>query len=117
MRTPPPDATLPGMNDGGRAMSQATYERTMWRLRVTIRLLTVVLLALVAHSVTDGLNVAAVITGTAIALLLIAAVGLWRQGRRLRPYANARQSGRTTATVRGRAGRPARRRVPKGLRL
>jgi hypothetical protein len=107
MRTPPPDATLPGMNDGGRAMSQATYERTMWRLRVTIRLLTVVLLALVARSVTDGLNVAAVITGTAIALLLIAAVGLWRQGRRLRPYADARQSGSDDgngARTRGTAG-------------
>jgi xanthine/uracil permease len=99
-------------------MSQATYERTMRRLRATIRLLTVVLLALVAHSATDGLNVTAVITGTAIGWLLIAAVGLWRQGRRLRPYANARQRPvATTATVRGRAGRPARRRVPKGLRL
>jgi hypothetical protein len=99
-------------------MSQATYERTMRRLRVTIRLLTVVLLALVARSVTDGLNVAAVITGTAIALLLIAAAGLWRQGRRLRPYANARQRPvPTTATVGVRAGRPARRRVPEGLRL
>jgi hypothetical protein len=57
-------------------MTHAIYERTMLRLRVAIRLLAAALLALVAHSVTDGLNIADVITGTAIALLLIASVGL-----------------------------------------
>jgi hypothetical protein len=70
-------------------------------------LLTVVLIALVARSVTDGLSVAAVITATAIALLLIVAVGLWGQGRRLRPYADARQSGSDNGngtTTRGTAG-------------
>jgi ABC-type proline/glycine betaine transport system permease subunit len=84
MRTPPPRATLPGINDDRDATAQAIYERTMRRLSVAIRLLTVVLLALVARSVIDGLNIADVIAGTAIALLLIASVGLWRQGCRLR---------------------------------
>jgi hypothetical protein len=92
MRTPTRDATLPAMNGDRYAMTQAIYERTMWRLRVAIRLLTVVLLALVARAVIDGLDVADVVTGTAVALLLIASVGLWRQGRRLRPDAGARQS-------------------------
>jgi hypothetical protein len=87
------DVTLSGMNEGRYAMTQATYERTMWRLRVAIRLLTVALLALVARSATSGLNVAVVITGTTIALLLIVSVGLWREGRRLQPYADAHQSG------------------------
>ena len=81
------------MNEGRYAMTQATYERTMWRLRVVIRMFMVVLLVLVARSATSGLNVAVVITGTAIALLLIASVGLWRQGCRLQPYADAHQSG------------------------
>jgi hypothetical protein len=67
MRTPPPDATLTAMNDGRYAMTQTTYERTMWRLGVAIRLLSAVLLALVARGVTDGLNIADVITGTTIA--------------------------------------------------
>jgi hypothetical protein len=93
MRTPPPDTTLAGMDDGRYAIPPAIYERTMRRLRVTIRLLTVALLALVARSAIDGLNIADVITGTAIALLLIASVGLWRQGVRLPPDADARQSG------------------------
>ena len=56
----------------------------MRRLRVAIRLLTVVLLAVVSRSVIDGPNIADVITGTAIGLLLIASVGLWRHGRRIR---------------------------------
>jgi membrane-associated phospholipid phosphatase len=93
MRTPPPAATLPGMNNDRYAMAQAIYERTMWRLRVGIRLLAVALLTLVARCVIDGLNIADVIAGTVIALLLIAAVGLWRQGRRVRPDADARHTG------------------------
>jgi hypothetical protein len=77
------ELTLSGMNEGHDAITQATYERTMWRLRVAIRLLTVALLALVARSAISGFNVAVVITGTTIALLLLASVRLWRQGRRL----------------------------------
>lgn len=92
MRTPPPGATLPPVNDRRDPMTQAIYERTMSGRRVAIRVLTVVLLALLARSVTDGFNVADGITGTAIALLLITSVALWWQGRRLRPYADARQS-------------------------
>jgi hypothetical protein len=105
---PPPGATLLAVSDRRYPMTQAIYGRTMSRLRVAIRLLTVVLLALVARSVIDGFHVADVITGTAIALLLIASVGLWRQGRRLRPYADARQGGSDddSARTRGMAGPP-----------
>jgi hypothetical protein len=93
MRTPPPDATVPTIIDGRDEMTQATYERTMCRLRFVIRMFMVVLLVLVARSVTDRLTVAVVITGAPIAFLPIASVGPRRQGRRLRPYADARQSG------------------------
>jgi len=80
------------MNDACDPSASAVYERAMRRLRVAIRLLTVVLLALVARSVSDGPNLAGVITGTMIALLLTASIGLRRQGRRMRPD-DARQSG------------------------
>jgi hypothetical protein len=95
------------MNDDRQAVPQAIYERTMRRLRVAIRLLTVVLLAVVARSVSDGLSMAGGITGTAIALLLISSLGLWRQGRRMRPDVNDRRRGCDDETGAGRAGRPA----------
>jgi hypothetical protein len=92
------------MNDSRVVIAQEIYERTMCRLRVAIRLLAVVLLALVARGLIDGLTAADVISGTVIALLLIASVGLWRQGRRIRPDAGPRQAVTTPRRVRGRAG-------------
>jgi hypothetical protein len=67
----------------------------VWRLRVYVRVLSAVLLALVARSVIDGPNLAAVLTETLIALLLLASGALWRYGRRLEPHAS-----RTTAAAR-----------------
>ncbi len=84
-------------------MTQAIYERTMRRLRVTIRLLTLVLLAL-ACSVIDRPTAADVVTGTVIAVLLVGSVGLRRQGCRVRPDAGSRQAVATPRRVRGRAG-------------
>jgi hypothetical protein len=54
-------------------------------LRVTIRVLCSVLLALSAHTVIHGLSVAGASAEAVILLLLLAAAGLSRQGRQLSP--------------------------------
>jgi hypothetical protein len=61
----------------------------MGRLRVFVRVLSALLLALVARSVMDGANAAIVLTEASIAVLLLAAGALWRYGRRLEPRAGA----------------------------
>jgi hypothetical protein len=61
----------------------------MARLRVCVRVLSAVLLALVARSVIDGANLAVVITEALIALLLLPSAALWRYGRRLESHAGA----------------------------
>jgi hypothetical protein len=56
----------------------------MWRLGVTIKVLVATLLALIARTVTDGSRLAVDLSMGVIALLLLAALLLRRQGRRLR---------------------------------
>lgn len=61
------------------------YYSAMKRLRFCIRMLTPVLLALIARSVIAGPTLALVVTGALIALLLLASGQLWRRGRQLDP--------------------------------
>jgi hypothetical protein len=65
------------------ALNQAAYDRAIGRLRVCMRVLSAVLLALVARSLIDGANLALVLTEAFIAVLLLASAVLWRYGRRL----------------------------------
>ncbi|MEO6857574.1 MAG: hypothetical protein ABI323_03175 [Solirubrobacteraceae bacterium] len=58
----------------------------MRRLRLITWVLAVVLLALIAHSLIVGLTVAAELSGPVVAALLLAAVLLTRQGRRIEPH-------------------------------
>lgn len=54
-----------------------------------MRVLSALLLALVARSVMDGANASVVLTEALIAVLLLASGALWRYGRRLEPHAGA----------------------------
>jgi hypothetical protein len=66
-------------------VNEAVYTRTLRHLRICIGLLTALLLACVAHTVTDGLT-AGLATGIALtALLLVAALRLWRIASRREP--------------------------------
>jgi hypothetical protein len=65
--------------------AQNGYARTMRHLRVCKRLLTALLLARVAHIVTDGLTLELALATALTALLLLAALGLWRIGSRRTP--------------------------------
>jgi hypothetical protein len=71
------------------ALNQTDNDRAMGRLRVCMRVLSAVLLALIARSVIDGANLAVVLTAALIALLLLASGALWLYGRRLEPHASA----------------------------
>ena len=55
----------------------------MAQLRVTIRVLSAALLALLARIVVDGVTIADGLAEALIVVLLIASVRLWRYGRRL----------------------------------
>jgi hypothetical protein len=70
-------------------LNQADYDRAIGRLRVCARVLSAVLLALIARSVIDGASLAVVATEALIAVLLLASGALWRYGRRLEPHAGA----------------------------
>jgi hypothetical protein len=74
--------------------SHPAYDRAIRRLRICVRALSAVLIALVARSVIDGANLAVVLTAAVIALLLSASAALWRYGRRLRPHASATPAAR-----------------------
>jgi hypothetical protein len=64
-------------------MDQASYDRTMRRLRVTVGVLSSLLLALITRTVIDGPTVTGGIGEAVMFLLLLASIGLHRQGRRL----------------------------------
>ena len=64
---------------------QAAYDRAIRQLRVCVRVLSAVLLALIAGSIINGASLAVVLTEALIALLLLASGVLWRYGRRLAP--------------------------------
>jgi hypothetical protein len=66
-------------------MDRAIYERTMRHLRVAVRVLSSLLLALIARMVMDGPTVAGGIGEVAMLLLLLASVALWRHIRRQSP--------------------------------
>jgi hypothetical protein len=68
-----------------RSPAPLVYARTMRHLRVWIRLLAALLLACVAHIVTDGLTPGLALGMALTALLLLAALGLWRIGSRRKP--------------------------------
>lgn len=57
----------------------------MRRLQIGVRLLTAVLLALVARIVVDGLEPVSAVTAVVIGGLLVAALGLRSEGRQLEP--------------------------------
>jgi hypothetical protein len=65
--------------------AQNVYARTMRQMRVCIRLLAALVLACVAHIVTDGLTPGLGLGMALTALLLLAALGLWRIGSRRKP--------------------------------
>ena len=62
-----------------------SYARVMRRLGLTVRVLSAALTALIIRSLVDGLNLANTVIGALVVLMLLAAVVLSRQGRRLRP--------------------------------
>jgi hypothetical protein len=65
---------------------QAAYDRAIRQVRVCVRVLSAVLLALIAGSIINGASLAVVLTEALIALLLLASGALWRYGRRLAPH-------------------------------
>jgi hypothetical protein len=69
----------------GFADTNDGYTRTMHRLRVCIGLLSALLLASIAHVITDGLTLGLVFALALTTLLLLAALGLWRVGSRRQP--------------------------------
>lgn len=76
-------------NAGRSGPQRAIWERAMRRLRVSVRLLGVVLLALGARMVITGVTVLSALTAAIIAGLLFASMHLAHQGRRLEPRQDA----------------------------
>jgi hypothetical protein len=58
----------------------------MRRLRISIRLLSIVLLAIVAKGIISGPQLSEFVVGATTALLLFASLALSRQGQRLEPH-------------------------------
>jgi hypothetical protein len=79
-------------------LNQTAYDRAIQRLRICVRVLSAVLLALIARSVIDGANLAVILTAALFALLLLASAALWRDGRRVEQHASASRA--TTPTAR-----------------
>ena len=75
---------------GAQQIEWTVWEREMRRLRMVVRLLAAVLLALVARAVLIGVTPATSLAVVIISVLEIAALILLRQGRRIEP-----RSGRT----------------------
>jgi hypothetical protein len=71
----------------------------MHRLHVSTRLLTVVLLAILAHMVASGASVPVAVTAAIIAGLLIFSLLLTRQGRQLEPPRQEPDASRATARM------------------
>jgi hypothetical protein len=95
----------PPLNPSGTENSesdQGTYGHTIRQLRVCVRVLSAVLLALIARSVINGASLAVVLTEALVAFLLLAAAALWRYARRIETRGRAR----TTVDRAPRAWRP-----------
>ncbi len=76
-------------------LERAVWERSMSRLRLCNRILTVVLLALAARGLLSGFTPAVELTATMIALLLLGSVLLTFHGRGLDPDRAARPDARS----------------------
>lgn len=74
-------------------LKRSTWEQAMRRLRVTVRLLAAVLLALSVRVVVSGINVVIGLTGGIVAGVLVLSLLLARQGRRLEPTSRRERSG------------------------
>jgi hypothetical protein len=70
-----------------RQLSRAAWEQEMRRLRLSNRLLGIVLLAIVTKGIISGPQLIEFVVGATTALLLLASLALSRQGRRLEPHA------------------------------
>ncbi len=78
----PPSAivrTAPAM------LERAVWEREMRRLRITVRLLTAILLALAARAIVGGINPTLGLTCAVVAVVLVASLLLTNYGRALEP--------------------------------
>jgi len=69
----------------GTVLDRAVWEREIRSLRVIARSLIVVLLAIGARAILDGVTVAVALTGVVVVALLLACLGLLRQGGQLEP--------------------------------
>jgi hypothetical protein len=85
----------------GITLSRAIWEREMRNLRTIVRLLAIVLAVLVARALLSGVTLAMGVAGATVAVLLLAALGLSRQGRRLE-LVDEMASADTTKPVRSR---------------
>jgi hypothetical protein len=75
------------------ALKQPAYDHAIRQLRVCVRVLSAVLIALIARSVVDGADLVVVLSAALIAFLLLASGVLWRYRRRLEPHARANTAG------------------------
>ena len=77
----------PARNDraGGHQIEWAVWQREMQRLRVVVRLIAAVLVALVARAVLVGVTPALSLAAVILSVLEIAALMLLRQGKRVEP--------------------------------
>jgi hypothetical protein len=80
-------------SDDALTINQAVLDRAMRSLRICIRGLSAVMLALLARVVIDGPSPAVVLTGALIALLLLVSGMLWQYGRRLETQASMLRTG------------------------
>jgi hypothetical protein len=92
----------PGVHDGADAptvkadaptVNQEGLDRAMRSLRVCVRALSAVMLALLARVVIDGPSPAVVLTGALVALLLLVSGMLWQYGRRLEAQGETSRNG------------------------
>jgi hypothetical protein len=79
------DSSARESRDARITLSRAVWEREMRNLRIIVRLLAIVLAVLVARALLSGATLAVGVAGATVAILLLAALGLSRQGRRLQP--------------------------------
>jgi hypothetical protein len=73
------------INTNRRELERAVWERVMKRLRISTRMLSAILLALLARVIVSGLSVATELSAAIITPLLLGSVLLTRHGHRLEP--------------------------------
>lgn len=80
----------------GLERDRAMWEDAMRKLRIGTWALSIVLLAIIARAVLDGLTTAAELTGALVALILLAVLLLRRRGRGLEPARSVSPTARTS---------------------